>query len=216
MGFAKSWVAVKGVSRDHALAALGLQGTGTFEELAESSFDGAPLPSGWYLIEGECGDERLLGPERLGRLSSVGEVVTVSVEEHVMFSVASGWSKGRERWSVTHASEESLDHLAVVGNPPAPFGEIRERLFAEQRSEDESNELTNQIGGGADHIFDIPVELGLALTGYRYDVDIEGAGDLPFEVLVPVAAQPRPNAAPRRARTVRKQEPSFWKRLFGG
>ena len=34
-----------------------------------------------------------------------------------------------------------------------------------------------------DYIFDIPVELAQALTGFRYDMAIEGAGKEPFEVL---------------------------------
>jgi hypothetical protein len=216
MGYAKTWLAVKGASRADVLAALGLGGTGRFEELAESTYDGAALPSGWYLVAGECADARLLDEARLARLAAKGDVVTVSVEEHVMYSTAAGWSGGRELWSVTHASERGRDHLAVVGNPPEPFGEIRDRLLADQRSEDEANELTSQIGGGVDHVFDVPVDLGFALVTYRHDQDIEGVGGAPFEILEPAAAPKPAQPAKRRARPIRREEPSFWKRLFGG
>ena len=49
---------------------------------------------------------------------------------------------------------------------------IRDRLFAQQEEDDE-----------ADHIFDVPIELFVALGGIRYDEDIPDAGPEPWEVL---------------------------------
>ncbi len=95
------------------------------------------------------------------------------VEEHVMFSYASGWSDGMKLWSVLHESEQSIDHLETTGDLPAAFASIRDRLRAEQQ----------QAGGEAadlDHVFDVPVELAKALTGYCHN---EARDDAAFELL---------------------------------
>ena len=67
-------------------------------------------------------------------------------------------------------------HLATDGEPPTPFSAIRDRCIAGQRA-----------AGGADatvdYIFEVPVELVMSFTGYRYDQDIPELGDQPFEVL---------------------------------
>jgi hypothetical protein len=206
LGYAKTWVAARGATREQTLAVLGLRGTGTFEELAESPFDGAALPSGWYLVEGECADERLLDAARLSALSEFGDVVTVSIEEHTMFSSISGWSGGRENWSVVHEANQSADHLEVTGTPPVAWTAIQERCRAEQETGDDE----------VDHIFEVPVELGRELTGYRHDADIDDARDEPFEVLEPITVATRPRTVARPVRAPRRAGPSFWKRLFGG
>jgi len=177
MGYSQSWLAVKGKAPAAVLEALGLQGTGTHEEIAESPIVGAELPGGWFLVVGERSGHRLMRDPIVRRLSAGCEVVTGDVEEHVMVSVTSGWKDGRRVWLVAHDGQRDVEHLEAEGELPLAFTGIRDRLRSEQQA----------AGGGSagvDHIFDVPVELARTLTGYRHDADIPGAGAEPFEVLV--------------------------------
>ena len=181
------------------LETLALRGTGTHEETAESPVVGAELPTGWYLVvAGDLG-HRLMGDPTVQRLSAGCDVVTGDVEEHAMVSVATGWKDGQRVWSVTHDGQQDMYHLQTEGELPAAFTDIRDRLRSEQHA----------AGGRkvtVDFIFDVPVELAQALTGYRHDADIPGARADPFEVLVEI-----PSGA--SASTSRS---SFLRRLFGG
>ncbi len=198
MGFSQSWLAVKGKPAAAVLEALGLKGTGTREEIAESPIIGAELPGGWYLVVANRSGHRLMREPVVERLSAGCEVVTGDVEEHVMVSMAAGWKDGRRIWLVAHDAQRGIEHLKTQGELPTAFGGIRD----EMRSQ-------HQAAGGrqadVDYIFDVPVELAKALTGYRHDEDIAGVGDRPFEVLVQASASPSSSG----------EKPSFWKRLFG-
>jgi hypothetical protein len=198
MGYSQSWLAVKGNQPAAVLETLGLRGTGTREEIAESPIVGAELPSGWFLVVAGCSGHRLMRDPILQRLSAGCEVITGDVEEHVMVSVASGWKDGRKVWSVRHDAQRDMEHLQTEGELPAAFTSIRDRLRSEQQA----------AGGGkadVDYIFAVPVELAQALTGYRHDAHIPGAGTDPFEVLVETPASAEATT----------ERPSFLKRLFG-
>jgi hypothetical protein len=199
MGYSQSWLAVKGKPPTAVLETLGLRGTGTREENAESPIVGAELPSGWYLVVTGRSGHRLMRDQTLQRLSAGCEVVTGDVEEHVMVSVATGWRDGQRVWTVTHDAQRDMEHLQTEGDLPAAFASIRDRLRSEQ-----------QKAGGrkadVDYIFDVPVELAQTLTGYRHDADIPGAGTDPFEVLVETSSSASASTG----------RPSFLKRLFGG
>src|SRR3954452_6949370 len=80
-----------------------------------------------------------------------------------MCSSASGWAGGRMGWRVTHDAQRGVSHLGVEGTPPAAYAGIAESLLARQRDH-----------GDADHLFDAPVELARALTGFRYDGNPDG------------------------------------------
>ena len=43
-----------------------------------------------------------------------------------------------------------------------------------------------------DYVFDIPIELFVALGGVRYDHDIEGAGPEPWQVLIRIKDESPP------------------------
>jgi hypothetical protein len=173
MGFSLAWVAVRGLRREKVLEALGLRATGEHEELPESELVGAALPSGWYLVVAD--HFGILEDGELARaLSKKGETVACWVEEHVMFSMACGFEKGKERWRVSHDSSRGLEHLETSGSLPASFAPIRDEHLQKQRAHET---------GGVDYLFDVPVELARSLTDYRHDHDIEGAGPEPFEIL---------------------------------
>lgn len=184
MGFSFTSIAVRGGTRDGVLAALGLRGTNTHEQIPESEITGASLPSGWYLVTDNQGYPAFTEDATLKGLSETAEVATWFVEEHVMCSAASMWANGREVWSVRHAAEQSIEHLETKGILPPMFAPISERLRAAQAAD----------GGEkakVDHIFDIPVELVAQLTGYRHDREMPELGDSAFEVLTTTDATPK-------------------------
>jgi hypothetical protein len=170
MGFSISWLAIRGKDPASVCNELALRGTGEHEEIPESPLLGAELPSGWYLVfANHCG---FADTQPLAKLSSDAEIVTCSVEEHVMYSGASCWKHGKRMWSITHDSQQGIEHLEAEGQLPPVFAPIRDQMTARQADRDD-----------ADYIFDVPVEVAKSLTGFRHDKDIEGAPDKPFERL---------------------------------
>jgi hypothetical protein len=180
MGFSIAWVAVRGRFHSAVLAELGLRATGHYEEFPESPLACASLPTGWFLVF----DNKFVLPDPLplARLSAGAEVVTCFVEEHVMVSAATGWRNGRQMWSVEHDSVEGVSHLVATGELPPAFVSIRDEQMGKQASD----------GGeqsGVDYVFDVPIEVAKALTGFRHDtypgdVDTDAAELEKFEVLV--------------------------------
>jgi hypothetical protein len=196
MGYSLSWLAVKGKSPQAVREELGFRATGQREEVPESDLSAAEMPTGWYLIVSNR-SEQVISDSEMQRLSSSGcELVTCFVEEHVMFSAATGWKEGRKCWSVSHDAGRGMEHLAFEGELPPAFASIRDELIAKRREKGSVS---------CDYIFDIPVATAQSLTGYWHDRDVPGLDGEPFEVLERPLAQSSP---PER-------KPSFWKRLFG-
>lgn len=83
-----------------------------------------------------------------------------------MVSCAARWKDGIEIWCVTHDAQEGDEHLDIRGEPPTSFAAIRDRLTKQQEDE-----------GGADFIFNIPVDLAKDLTGYSHEDSSEIAFD---------------------------------------
>jgi hypothetical protein len=113
--------------------------------------------------------------------------VSCFLETHVMVSAAAGWENGRRIWSVLHESDHGIDHLEIEGKPPAAFAAIRDGLAAKQKTQ----------GGRprVDYIFDIPINLAAAITGFHYErgtaagyPDLEG---LEIAVIPPSPTEPR-------------------------
>jgi hypothetical protein len=118
-------------------------------------------------------DSSLVAQQTLTAISKDADAIACSVEEHVMFSHASFWSRGSEVWSVTHDAQQAIDHVDASGQLPAYFPEIRERLLSQQAAEggDEA---------GVDLIFDLPLETAKRVTGFKHDAVGEPAR---FDVL---------------------------------
>lgn len=110
-----------------------------------------------------------------------------------MYSRAVGYKADGSAWSVIHDCNADED-LQVEGNPPAPFAAIAAELRAKQE------ETTEWV----DYVFDVPMELVKALSGYRCDRDFE--------------LGPEPEFTPlqrKRTAPVLKSGPGFFARLFG-
>jgi hypothetical protein len=79
-----------------------------------------------------------------------------------MNSLATEWKDGRQLWSVSHDGSDGGDQLAVEGQLPDVFEELRHEAEAAQAESDKE-------GGGVDFVFDIPLDLAAELTGFRHD-----------------------------------------------
>ena len=183
MGYSLSWLAVKGKTRDAVLGALELRATGGRQDRPESPLAGAILPGGWYLVVAGRTGHRLIREGVMAQLSADSEAVTLDVEEHVMVSEASGWKSGRKMWTVLHDAQRNTEHLKTEGQLPSVFLAIREKLVSKQQEAG--------LDADVDYIFDCPVELAKALTGYRHDEVNTEFGEKPFEALESKARNPR-------------------------
>src|SRR5579859_2468714 len=158
MGYSISWAAVKNGTLEALCSACGLRSTGKHEEVPESPIVAAKLPAAWHLV---LHNQAEIDEQVLATLSAETEVVSCFVEDHVMFSSASGWMRGKQIWRIFHDSEKGRYHLEMTGKPPAALAAIRERLKEEQEG----------AGGEkaeVDYIDEIPAELAKALTGFRH------------------------------------------------
>ena len=194
MGYSQSSLAVIRKSPDAVLTTLCLRGTGQREEFPESPFVAASLPSGWFLVVADGAEHAIIGDDTLRQLSADCEVVTCTVEEHVMVSEATGWRDGQRVWRVAHDAQSSIEHLQTEGELPSAFAAIRDRLSAEQRTAGGKDSDT-------DYFFDIPVELAMSFSGYRHDAETKGLAADAFEVLESTRSAPA--------------KKSFLQRLFG-
>lgn len=190
MGFAVTWLAVKGASREIILSSLGLVGTERFEDRPGAGLSGATLPDGWYLVWSSTWRERFIAEETLGPLSRDCHVVSCAIEEHVMYSYATGYWDGKQSWSVAHDAQLGLDHLDVTGRPPRKFEAIR---HGNRLKQDKENAGPKEV----DFIFETPLDLAQHLTGFKHDAPLPPGPDFPFEEL----------------RSTRKQ--SWFRRLLG-
>jgi hypothetical protein len=188
MGFSISWIGFKGLSEADVLLRTGFRDTGAADEVNEAPFSMAELPTGWTIVF--ANDFDYGSAEHLIELSKEATVVACQVEEHVMFSAAYCHSDGHEQWSVWHDCQRNIRDLSTRGVLPLEFAPIRDRLSARQ---DEGGglwasrpdptdpmiamlkqvrpdlELGEDRWMPVDYIFDIPVELAAALTGYRHN-----------------------------------------------
>jgi hypothetical protein len=152
MGVCLTWFAVRGKDPEAVLDELGLDKTGQRTVCPWPHIAGAELSDGWYLIERpnyECRDDDIPG-----QLSVGCEVMSLFVEEHVMFARVDCWKDGKRVWSVVHDSEEGGCHLETEGDLPPEFALIRDEIAAKKEQMP---------------FMEIPCRLAATLTGYRFD-----------------------------------------------
>jgi hypothetical protein len=173
MGYSLSWAARRNGTLETICSSCGLRATGKREETPESNIVSAEIPSGWQVV---LYNRSEVDNQVLARLSAEGEVVSCFVEDHVMFSSASGWEHGNQVWRVFHDCEKGRYHLEIAGTPPAALAEIQKRLTEKQ---DAAGGERADVG----YICDIPAELAKALTSFRHDEDIQDADGDVYKVL---------------------------------
>lgn len=182
MGYAISWLAVKGKTPDTLIHELGLTPTGEMAEYGESMFTGRTLPSGWFLLVINQCEHKFVKSKSLGSLSSDCEIIACSIEEHVMVCTSELWRNGAQVWRIEHDAQQSIDHINTSGLLPDVYSAI-EREFAEQQE---------QAGGkkaDTDYFFDIPLQTAKSIVGFKHDE--AGLEDESFEVFKGDATLPR-------------------------
>lgn len=186
MGYSLAWIAVRGIDLEEALNRQGLVATTERADYAEAALSAMKWLD-WSLIVARRCDPRLLEAPNLAALSAGCEVVVGEVEEHVMYSAASLWSEGRQRWRVEHDAQEAIEHLVADGTLPNEYEAVRHRYADQQASE-----------GGADaevdHYFEIPLVLARTLVGFKHDEVSADETDGEFVVLIDPAQAHRVKA----------------------
>jgi len=178
MGFNVDLIAIRGADEVKLFSAMKLQMTSETESEPESEILYAALPSGWDLFFFNRSD--LPHESVMATISREAEVLLLSVSETVMVSFAECLRDGKLAWAVSHDPNIREDHLETTGPLPACYKPIESRLKANQALSD-----------GADHLFDVPVEVFYELTGFRYDGNPDGYPVESFRIMK--------SLAPRRA-----------------
>lgn len=196
MGFSHSWIAVRDVTREQALEALGME----ISDIQTDYLDGVALidwHDNWLLAISDDSADAFDGD--LARLAPLGPAIACSVQEVVMYSEARGYDAGKEMWRVVHDpnEDESLYSLRTSGELPQPFDAIVRKVRAEQDKEGGED-------ADVDLIFDIPAELAASICGFTLGESDPDASQ--YSSLHRIGAAPAARGSDR---------PGFFTRLFG-
>jgi hypothetical protein len=197
MGFAISWLAVKGKSPGAITQKLGLTPTGEITDYGESLFTGRTLSSGWFLLVINQCEHDFVKPESLASLSSKCEVIACSIEEHVMFCSSELWRNGAQIWCIEHDAQKSIEHISNAGSLPDGYSAIEKEFSDEQK----------KAGGkkaDTDYFFEIPLQVAKTFVGFKHDES--SSDDDGFEVF----KGPSRSSSPVNRISVPGQKP-WWK-----
>ena len=159
MGYALSWLAVRGKQPAQVLADLDATLTSRQFEFAERRMGARRLASGWYAVYVKKAEHPWVHEDWLVALSASAEVLACQVEEHLMFASADLWRNSARQWRVVHDGQIGRDHLAAEGALPSAYAAIA----AEHR------QLQLTSTAGVDHVFEVPLKLAQRLTGFKHD-----------------------------------------------
>jgi hypothetical protein len=178
MGVALSWIAIKGVPKERALAWMNLGETDKPADPMTAELCGAQIGE-WYVACAKGLD--FAKEENLFNLSHECEVLGGTADEHVMHASVVGYRDGAFVWRVEYWGEDGPDpeRLETDGPVPPEFSAVRDAQLALQQAE------AADVEDPVDHIYDVPVKLGRRLCGFHYDPDGEAPA---FKVLAPAGA----------------------------
>uniref|UniRef100_B0T086 Uncharacterized protein n=1 Tax=Caulobacter sp. (strain K31) TaxID=366602 RepID=B0T086_CAUSK len=160
MGFKISWIGFNGLEQAECLSRLGMIETPVVDEANEAPFSLAVLPNSWIILF--ANDFEYVTEDRLATLSRGATVIGCHIHEGIMYADAMLYNDGKAVWSLSHFVGDGRFDLKTTGAPPGEIEQIRVKLIAEQKMNDEAHADT-------DFIFDIPVEAARLVTGYRHD-----------------------------------------------
>ncbi|RYZ15060.1 MAG: hypothetical protein EON61_01090 [Alphaproteobacteria bacterium] len=156
MSMSLVWFAAHGIDPELFLDRAGFSDTGDPDEYFDEEHSGGTLAGGWYVIVSN--DVGLLDPAKVAAWSEGGRVVAVALDEESLNAMAIEWMDGKLVWSAAYDGSEGGEELAIEGKLPAVFEELQHEASALQAE-----------GGGAEHVFDIPLDLAADVTGFRHD-----------------------------------------------
>lgn len=179
MGFSLSWLAVKNVPESTLLSSIAATKTGRSSEFPEQPLSYLDRGNDWRLILADHMDIIHERNEWLSRLSRDTELVSVFVEEHVMYSAATYWKDGKQIWFIEHNNERGgLDDIKASGQLPSCYQQILNDLQQKLKNDRE-----------CDFLFDVPTEVAKEITGYKHD-DAGEPGDIFWELESPERSKP--------------------------
>jgi hypothetical protein len=169
MGFSISWLGFRDCEIKDAAALFGRE-IGDQSEDFDAPTNAYASEKNWAIIIRSYCSFPYPSDQALAELSEAREIISVHVEEHVMFAHAEFWRDGKAIWKVWHGGDENVRDFHAIGEFPASFETLKQQYFAKQDEEDAG-------GAEVDLIFDLPLDLAAELTGFRHD---EGAPDRVF------------------------------------
>jgi hypothetical protein len=178
MGYALSWLAFKDLPPETGLARLGLVTGSRLAAYAREPLSGQSLRGGWFLVVMKGSDHPLVSESSLSALSAQSQVVACSVEEHVMFSSAEGWTNSERNWRVEHDAQQSARHLVASGWLPAAYAEVLRKA----QEAHEAQQADDTEAPDVDFFFEVPLEVALNVAGFKHDVEIPGINYGAFQV----------------------------------
>jgi hypothetical protein len=155
MSLSLKWMAMQGGGRDLLLDHLGFVPIGEASNELNLNYACCDLPGGWVVFAATGYNfpiENAVKDLPAGPLALAAERY-----ESVMFSSLRAYQDGAQIWSVVHDPDKDSDSVAVEGEPPAVFKDLKRELDAEQSAEEDR----------VDHIFELPDRLGKSLCGYE-------------------------------------------------
>jgi len=163
VGLSLSWVAVRGLKPEQALAALGMQVSHVvrYEDIGwRRNVVLGPLPGDWLLVASAGAGQAFKG--KLQPLTKLGPAVAGEILDMVSESEVRGYADGSETWRVAHdpSDDEGVFSIEISGDPPPQLGTIVREARAEQDAE----------GGeeaGVDYMIDVPGQLAHSICGYH-------------------------------------------------
>ena len=183
MGYALSWLALREAAPDILLDGLGL--VKSSNPSRKTLFAGRKLPDDWFLLAINHYNHEFVQSDVLRSLSSHGDLMACSVEEHVMCCSSELWKNGQQVWRIEHDAQESMTHLNATGSLPQTYFDIHNEFARKQ--EEAGGEHSD-----TDYFFEIPLQAAKRIVGFKHDETVFESGS--WEVLE--RAQPRENKKP--------------------
>ncbi len=168
MGYNRSWLAARGVKKVDFLKLFGLRDAGAAGDYSQA-FRCAELATGWTVLVAE--DVDFASPDHLEGIVNAYPVLGCQASEGDTYSAVHLHERSKSRWLVSHWSDRGEYDLEVVGEPPAELAALRDRYVAAQKARPPGR--PGLFLGNVDHMWEIPVELARALTGYRLEEEDE-------------------------------------------
>jgi hypothetical protein len=168
VGFRTGWVAVQGVGLEHALAQIGWVDTQRRVDFMDPGLYGFELPGGWTLVVGSGYDYRhRVRPELAAQLSRLGFAVHLTHSDGDMNGQITAFRDGSELWRVSYDGGRGVSEPVLHGEVPSGLGAILARCSAAQ-------EEAGGPSANVDYMYEVVIELGDELVGFRHDRDLDG------------------------------------------
>lgn len=157
-----TWCALRESDAESLIQSLELQATDEKVDFPSAPINVVSLNSGWRVFWFNKQPKQI--PKQFEVYSKDFDILYCEVEEHVMFSSAEWWSRGKNTWSISHNGEEGTiceDGTIILdydGELPDCFQEIRTACETRQKQDTE-----------VDHIFEIPLEVAKSICRFKHD-----------------------------------------------